>query len=122
MSSAPAISTFRPPSLTLDDPYPGYYQLPSGAYAPYDADYYASYAKKWKADYDKHIRALEKSQYQPETDDAQDVEMAAEMEKARRVIKEREDRKALTMGMMGQNENGEPAMPRMNVKGARSQE
>ncbi|KAF8125925.1 mitotic checkpoint regulator, MAD2B-interacting-domain-containing protein [Boletus edulis] len=119
VSSAPAISTFRPPSPTLDDPCPGYYQLPSGAYAPYDTDYYASYAKKWKADYDKHIRALEKSQYQPETDGAQDVDMAAEMEKARREIKEREDRKALTMGMMGQNENGEPAMPRMNVKGAK---
>ncbi|KAG6371852.1 mitotic checkpoint regulator, MAD2B-interacting-domain-containing protein [Boletus reticuloceps] len=119
VSSAPAISTFRPPSPTLDDAYPGYYQLPSGAYAPYDADYYASYAKKWKADYDKHIRALEKSQYQPETDGAQDVDMAAEMEKARREIKEREDRKALTMGMTGQNDNGEPAMPRMNVKGAK---
>ncbi|KAG6379817.1 mitotic checkpoint regulator, MAD2B-interacting-domain-containing protein [Boletus reticuloceps] len=119
MSSAPAISTFRPPSPTLDDPYPGYYQFPSGAYAPYYANYYASYAKKWKADYDKHIRAPEKSQYQPEMDDTQDVNMAAEMEKAHRVIKEWEDRKVLMMGMMGQNEIGELAMPRMNVKGAK---
>jgi proline-rich protein PRCC len=119
ISSAPVISTFRPPSPTLDDPHPGYYQLPSGAYAPYAAEYYASYAKKWKAEYDKHIRALEKSQYQPETDGAQDVDMAAEMEKARREIKEREDRKALTAGNTGQGENGEPALPKMNVKGAK---
>ena len=119
VSSAPAISTFRPPSPTLDDPYPGYYQLPSGAYAPHDTEYYASYARKWKAEYDKHIRALEKSQYQPETDGAQDVDMAAEMEKARREIKEREDKKALTAGKTGQNDDGDPAMPRMNVKGAK---
>ena len=119
VSSAPIISTFRPPSPTLDDPHPGYYQLPSGAYAPYDAEYYASYAKKWKAEYDKHIRALEKSQYEPESDGAQNVDMAAEMEKARRQIKEREERKALTAGNTGQNENGEPAMPKMNVKGAK---
>ena len=45
--------------------------------------------------------------------------MAAEMEKARREIKEREDRKALTTGNVGQDENGDPAMPRMNVKGAK---
>ena len=119
VSSAPAISTFRPPSPTLDDPYPGYYQLPTGAYAPYDAEYYASYAHKWKADYDKHIRALEKSQYEFDKDGGQDVDMAAEMEKARREIKEREDRKALTTGNVGQDENGDPAMPRMNVKGAK---
>jgi hypothetical protein len=119
ISSAPAISTFRPPSPTLDDPYPGYYQLPSGAYAPYDSTYYASYAQKWKAAYDKHIRALEKAQYDPETDGARDVDMTAEMEKARKEIKDREDRKALTAGKAEQGANGEPAMPRMNVQGAK---
>ena len=45
--------------------------------------------------------------------------MAAEMERARREVKEREDRKALTTGGAGKGENGEPAMPRMNVKGAK---
>ncbi|KAF8546973.1 hypothetical protein OG21DRAFT_1501764 [Imleria badia] len=119
VSSAPAISTFRPPSPTLDDPYPGYYQLPSGAYAPYDAEYYASHVQKWKQEYDKHIRALEKTQYGPDADGAQDIDMAAEMEKARREIKDREDRKALTTGKTGQDDNGEPAMPKMNVKGAK---
>ncbi|KAF9218290.1 hypothetical protein BS17DRAFT_742380 [Gyrodon lividus] len=115
-SSAPSITTFRPPSPTLDDPYPGYYELPSGAYAPYDSAYYASYARKWKEDYDKQIRALEKSQYAP---GAEDVDMASEMEKARREIKEREEKKALTAGKAGKQEDGEPVMPRMNVKGAK---
>lgn len=118
-SSAPAIPTFRPPSPTIDDPYPGYYQLPSGAYAPYDADYYASYARKWQAEYDKQIRALEKSQYNPQTDDMQDVDMAAEMEKARLEIQVREERKALTAGKGGKDADGEPEMPKMNVKGAK---
>ncbi|KAI6160056.1 mitotic checkpoint regulator, MAD2B-interacting-domain-containing protein [Pisolithus thermaeus] len=118
-SSAPAIPTFRPPSPTIDDPYPGYYQLPSGAYAPYDADYYASYARKWQAEYDKQIRALEKSQYNPQTEDMQDVNMAAEMEKARLEIHVREERKALTAGKTGKDADGEPEMPKMNVKGAK---
>ncbi|KAI6150422.1 mitotic checkpoint regulator, MAD2B-interacting-domain-containing protein [Pisolithus tinctorius] len=118
-SSAPAIPTFRPPSPTLDDPYPGYYQLPSGAYAPYDADYYASYARKWQAEYDKQIRELEKSQYNLQTEDVQDVDMAAEMEKARREIQVREERKALTAGKANNNADGEPEMPKMNVKGAK---
>ncbi|KAL4077070.1 mitotic checkpoint regulator, MAD2B-interacting-domain-containing protein [Scleroderma yunnanense] len=119
-STAPSIPTFRPPSPTLDDPYPGYYQLPSGAYAPYDADYYATYARKWQAEYDKQIRDLEKSQYNPVTEGMQDVDMAAEMEKARREIQEREERKALTAGKAtGVNADGEPEMPKMNVKGAK---
>ncbi|KIK91948.1 hypothetical protein PAXRUDRAFT_830411 [Paxillus rubicundulus Ve08.2h10] len=116
-TSAPSIPTFRPPSPTLNDPYPGYYQLPSGAYVPFDSEYYASYAHKWKVDYDKQIRALEKSQYAPEG--AQDVDMASEMEKARREIKEREEKKALTAGKAGKQEDGEPAMPKMNVRGAK---
>ena len=120
ISSAPSISTFRPPSPTLDDPYPGFYQLPSGAYAPYEAEYYASYARKWQAEYDKHIRALEKAQYNPATEGMQDVDMAAEMEKARQEIQEREERKALTAGKVtGTNAEGEPEMPKMNIKGAK---
>ena len=45
--------------------------------------------------------------------------MTAEMEKARKEIKDREDRKALTAGKAEQGANGEPAMPRMNVQGAK---
>ena len=119
-SSAPVIPTFRPPSPTLDDPYPGYYQLPSGAYTTYDADYYASYVRKWQAEYDKQIRALEKAQYNLTTEGMQDVDMTVEMEKAHREIQQHEERKALTTGKVtGKNAEGEPEMPKMNVKGAK---
>jgi len=45
--------------------------------------------------------------------------MASEMEKARREIKEREEKKALTAGKAGKQEDGEPVKPKMNVKGAK---
>lgn len=41
ISSAPAVSDFVPPAPTPTDPYPGYYQLPSGAWAAHDPTYYA---------------------------------------------------------------------------------
>lgn len=43
MSAAPAVADFVPPEPTAHDPYPGYYQLPSGAWAAYEAGYYASF-------------------------------------------------------------------------------
>ncbi|WOO82389.1 Pre-mRNA-splicing factor cwf20 [Vanrija pseudolonga] len=43
VSAAPAVADFVPPEPTAHDPYPGYYQLPSGAWAAYDAAYYASF-------------------------------------------------------------------------------
>ncbi|KAI6045773.1 mitotic checkpoint regulator, MAD2B-interacting-domain-containing protein [Pisolithus marmoratus] len=110
-SSAPPLETMTPIQDTTNSP--------SGAYAPYDSDYYASYARKWQAEYDKQIRTLEKSQYNLQTGDMQDVDMAAEMEKARREIQVREERKALTTGFAGKDADGEPEMPKMNVKGAK---
>ncbi|BEJ14200.1 hypothetical protein CspHIS471_0313740 [Cutaneotrichosporon sp. HIS471] len=41
ISSAPAVSEFVPPAPTPNDPYPGYYQLPSGSWAAHDPTYYA---------------------------------------------------------------------------------
>ena len=41
--SAPAVADYVPPEPTSNDPYPGYYQLPSGAWAAYDPDYYHSF-------------------------------------------------------------------------------
>ncbi|KAJ9124975.1 hypothetical protein QFC24_002907 [Naganishia onofrii] len=43
ISSAPAVTDYTPPVPTLQDPYPGYYQLPSGQWAAYDPTYYASF-------------------------------------------------------------------------------
>jgi hypothetical protein len=43
ISSAPAVADFIPPPPTPNDPYPGYYQLPSGTWAAYEPEYYNSF-------------------------------------------------------------------------------
>lgn len=43
ISSAPAVADFVPPEPTPNDPYPGYYQLPSGDWAAHDPEYYHSF-------------------------------------------------------------------------------
>ncbi|CDZ97040.1 Proline-rich protein PRCC [Phaffia rhodozyma] len=48
ISSAPQLPTFRPPSPTRLDPYPGYYALPSGEWAAHDRAYYDSYYRQWR--------------------------------------------------------------------------
>jgi hypothetical protein len=114
VSSAPEVASFTPPLPTPTDPYPGYYLLPSGAWAAYDQVYYAAFVNKWQKEYDAHVRALEKGEVEKEAEEAAEVNMQTEMEKARKEIKEREDRKALT-GV----KTGEPEKPRMNVQGAK---
>jgi proline-rich protein PRCC len=73
--------------------------------------YYAKFVKKWQKEYDNHVRALEKGEVEREAEEAEEVNMGMEMEKARREVKEREDRKALT-GI----KTGEQEKPRMNVQ------
>ena len=114
ISSAPKIDEYTPPEPTPNDPYPGYYQLPSGTWAAYDSAYYRRFYDKWKADYDRSIRTFEKKEKGFEgadTDDAQEVDALREMEKAKKEIQEREEKKALTQGAGGQ-----PEAPKMNVK------
>lgn len=114
ISSAPKIDEYTPPEPTPNDPYPGYYQLPSGTWAAYDSAYYRPFYDKWKADYDRSIRAFEKKEKGFEgadTDDTQEVDALREMEKAKKEIQEREEKKALTQGAGGQ-----PEAPKMNVK------
>jgi hypothetical protein len=43
ISSAPAVADFIPPPPGPHDPYPGYYQLPSGQWAAYEQEYYHSF-------------------------------------------------------------------------------
>jgi hypothetical protein len=43
ISSAPVVADFAPPEPTPNDPYPGYYQLPSGDWAAHDPEYYHSF-------------------------------------------------------------------------------
>ncbi len=114
ISSAPKIDEYIPPEPTPNDPYPGYYQLPSGTWAAYDSTYYQHFYSKWKADYDREVRALEtktKGFEDADADDTQEINALREMEKAKKEIQEREEKKALTQGA-----GGEPVAPRMNVK------
>lgn len=118
VTSAPKVDDFLPPEPTPTDPYPGYYMLPSGKWAAYDTEYYQQFYKKWKADYDAHVRALEKNMEKgfegAETGETHEVNAMREMEKAKVEIKEREEKKALTQGA-----DGAPAAPKMNIKGAK---
>jgi hypothetical protein len=43
ITSAPKVEDFVPPVPTAADPYPGYYQLPSGQWAAYEPEYYSSF-------------------------------------------------------------------------------
>jgi proline-rich protein PRCC len=60
------------------------------------------------------VRALEKKEKGFEgadADDTQEVNALREMEKAKKEVQEREEKKALTQGA-----GGEPAAPKMNIK------
>ncbi len=114
ISSAPKIEEYIPPEPTSNDPYPGYYQLPSGTWEAYDPTYYQRFYNKWKTDYDREVRALEKKEKgfeDVDNDDTQEIDALSEMEKAKKEVQEREEKKALTQGA-----GGEPAGPRMNIK------
>ncbi|KZT70168.1 hypothetical protein DAEQUDRAFT_810893 [Daedalea quercina L-15889] len=117
VSSAPKVEDFVPPEPTPQDPYPGYYMTPSGTWAAYDPGYYRKFYDKWKKEYDDHVRALEKGVGKGfedlETEGAQEVNAISEMERAKKEIQEREERKALTTGGAEV-----PAAPKMNIKGA----
>ena len=88
---------------------------PTGAWAAYDPDYYKKFYDKWKKEYDDHVRALEKGAGKGfedlETEGAQEVNALSEMERAKKEIQEREERKALTTGGAEV-----PAAPKMNIK------
>ncbi|KZT09492.1 uncharacterized protein LAESUDRAFT_810502 [Laetiporus sulphureus 93-53] len=117
VSSAPKVDDFAPPEPSPQDPYPGYYMLPSGVWAAYDPEYYRTYYDRWKREYDEHVRALEKGVVKGfeaiETEGAEEINASRVMEKAKKEIQEREERKALTTG-----DAEVPAAPKMNIKGA----
>ncbi|KNZ71787.1 hypothetical protein J132_07276 [Termitomyces sp. J132] len=119
LSSAPDVPTFEIPEPSQTDEYPGYYQLPSGAWAAHDPVYYAKFVKKWQAEYDAHVRALEKGMVKGfedlESAEVEDVNAMAEMERAKREIQEREERKAITQGA-----GGAPAAPKMTLNASKT--
>jgi proline-rich protein PRCC len=113
-SAAPSLPTFEPPEPTPTDPYPGYYQLPSGVWAAYNAEYYAKFMKKWENDYNSQLRALEKGTIKGfeglEDAPVEEIDALKEMEKAKKEIQEREEKKAVTRGA-----GGGPVAPKMNI-------
>lgn len=114
VSSAPVVPTFTPPEPAPTDAYPGYYQLPSGAWAQHDPVYYSNFLKKWETDYNAHVRALEKGMVKGfeglETAAVEEVDAMKEMEKAKIEIQAREEKKAVTKGA-----EGAPVAPKMNI-------
>ncbi|EPS98565.1 hypothetical protein FOMPIDRAFT_1017632 [Fomitopsis schrenkii] len=117
VSSAPKVEDFVPPEPTAEDPYPGYYMTSAGTWAAYDSGYYKKFYDKWKKEYDDHVRSLEKGAGKGfenlETEGAREVNALSEMERAKKEIQEREERKALTTGGADV-----AAAPKMNIKGA----
>ncbi|KAK0228570.1 mitotic checkpoint regulator, MAD2B-interacting-domain-containing protein [Armillaria fumosa] len=118
ISSAPAIPTFEPPEPTMNDEYPGYYQLPSGVWKAHEPEYYATFLKKWQKEYNDQVRALEKGVAKGfegmEKEGMEDVDAKKEMERAKKEIKEREERKAITKGA-----GGAPDKPKMNINASK---
>ncbi|KAI0322192.1 mitotic checkpoint regulator, MAD2B-interacting-domain-containing protein [Amylostereum chailletii] len=117
VSSAPKVEDYVPPEPSPTDEYPGYYRLPSGSWAAYEPGYYQRFYTKWKAEYDAQVRALEKGLERgfegADADETQEVNAHKEMERAKREIQEREEKKALTQ------DSGVPAAPKMNIKGSK---
>lgn len=113
-SSAPKVEEFVPPEPTQQDPYPGYYLLPSGKYAAYETAYYQTFYKQWQKDYDKYVRDLEKGKVKGfealDEEEATEANAMEEMEKAKVSVKELEERRALTKG------SDEVQLPKMNIK------
>ncbi|KAF8798058.1 hypothetical protein BYT27DRAFT_7123770 [Phlegmacium glaucopus] len=117
-SAAPSLPTFEPPEPTPMDPYPGYYQLPSGVWAAYDPEYYAKFMKKWEHDYNSQLRALEKGTIKGfeglQDAPVEEINALKEMEKAKKEIQEREEKKAITQGA-----GGGPVAPKMNINASK---
>ncbi|KAG8998834.1 hypothetical protein FRB94_006635 [Tulasnella sp. JGI-2019a] len=99
VSSAPVVKEYQPPDPTPYDPYPGYYELPSGEWRAYDPVYYKSHWENWQAVYSgasdikgkgKDGRGWEGA----DNDDLATVDADEEMRKSN--LAERERQKGLT--------------------------
>jgi len=107
ISSAPTVAEFRPPSPTPLDPYPGYYQLPSGQWTAYDPEYYTQYWENWAAKAGTDVMS-QKGFEGASGEDTVEVDAQAQLDLSE---KEREERKLLT-----KNAAEERKEPRMNIK------
>jgi hypothetical protein len=89
VTSAPEVADYVPPPPTANDPYPGYYQLPSGSWAAYDPEYYMSYfrdlAKEAEGPVGRGWEGVEKM----DKDGMQDINVSKGLEEERRLAEER---------------------------------
>nr|XP_019048241.1 hypothetical protein I302_02009 [Kwoniella bestiolae CBS 10118]OCF27171.1 hypothetical protein I302_02009 [Kwoniella bestiolae CBS 10118] len=121
ISSAPLAPDYIPPAPTPNDPYPGYYQLPSGEWRAYDPAYYASFFVPPSAEEEetedgrvgKHWNEFKDGQFK---DDILEVNAINGVEEARR-----EEERAGLMKKRKINENEFEYKPIGQVKGLASQ-
>ncbi len=96
--SAPEVADYVPPPPTAEDPYPGYYQLPSGSWAAYEPEYYMSFFKEEEGpvgkDWDK-MAGMEK-------EGMESIDVQKRMKDEKKLI---EERKKLTGGQNHDDES-----------------
>ncbi|CAE7213604.1 unnamed protein product [Rhizoctonia solani] len=111
--SAPEVKDFEPPVPTLFDPYPGYYQLPSGEWAMHNPAYYKKVIEQLTSGPD--LQTKNKSEAREFGGTAREDMATFDPNEALRQgqIAELEKRKAITT-----TPAGAPAVPRMNVQKA----
>lgn len=115
ISSAPVVTEYTPPPPTPIDPYPGYYQLPSGDWAAYDPGYYKSVWESWHAEaatdpLDIKGKRKERGWEDADEEGMQSVDANEEMKRGQ--IAEREAKKNLTAATLA----NAPGAPKMNIK------
>lgn len=101
ITSAPPVADFKPPPPTASDPYPGYYQLPSGDWAAYDPEYYSSFfqseSQSSAIDAEEQNRSGRTGRHWKDLDDGRaaviELDATASLEEGRK-MREAEARKA----------------------------
>ena len=112
LSSAPAVKDFEPPAPSPYDPYPGYYQLPSGEWAAHDPVVYKKFMQQLTSGVDMQAGNQTKSEAKEFAARSEDNMATFDPNEELRQgqIAERERRKAVTT-----TPAGAPAVPRMKV-------
>lgn len=112
LSSAPAVKDFEPPEPSPYDPYPGYYQLPSGEWAAHDPVVYKKFMQRLTSGVDMQAGNQTKSEAKEFAARSEDNMATFDPNEELRQgqIAEREKRKAITT-----TPAGAPAVPRMKV-------
>lgn len=113
LSSAPAVKDFEPPAPSPYDPYPGYYQLPSGEWAAHDPIVYKKFMQQLTSGVDMQAGNQTKSEAKEFAERSEDNMATFDPNEELRQgqIAERERRKAITT-----TPAGAPAVPRMKVQ------